>query len=106
MKTWSGNIITSISDHLTQFLLFPIKAQKEQKQEIYQRNFKNFNEKNFPEDLKNLNWDRVLELNKNNTNRSFKKLFETIEKLLDVYAPVSKLSKSKIKLRSKPWLTK
>ena len=27
----SGNIITSISDHLAQFLLFPIKAQKKTK---------------------------------------------------------------------------
>ena len=70
----SGNIITSISDHLAQFLLVPIKAKKKQKQEIYQRSFKNFDEKNFLEDLKNLNWDRVLELNKSNTNRSFKKI--------------------------------
>ena len=102
----SGNILTSISDHLAQFLLFPIKAQKKQKEEIYRRNFKHFNEKDFLKDLKNINWNRVLELNKNNTNQSFDKFFATIEKLLDVYAPITKLSKSEVKLLSKPWLTK
>ena len=102
----SGNIITLISEHLDQTLLFPMKAQKNKQKEIYQRNFEHFNEKNFLEDLKNLNWYRVLELNKNNTNRYFKKFFKTIEKLLDVYAPVTKLSKSETKLCSKPWLTK
>ena len=102
----TGNILTSISDHLAQFLLFPIKAHKTQKEEIYQRNFKHFNEEEFLRELNNLDWDRVLELNANNTNRSFNKFLETIEKLLDAYAPITKLSKAEVKLRSKPWLTK
>ena len=37
----SGNTITSISDHLAQFLLFPIEKTKDsKKKEIYKRNFK------------------------------------------------------------------
>ena len=35
----SGNIITCISDHLAQFLLFPIEKTMGSKKEIYKRNF-------------------------------------------------------------------
>ena len=104
-NSFSGNILTSISDHLAQFLLFPMKAYEKQKAETYQRNFKNFNEVDFLNDANRLKWNSVLELNKNNTNRSFDKFYETTEKLLDVYAPITRLSKAETKLSSKPWIT-
>ena len=43
-ETFSGNIATNISDHLAQFLAFPPKQTPHKKEnEIYKRNYKNFN---------------------------------------------------------------
>ena len=51
----SGNIITSISDHLAQFLLFPIEKTKgSKKKETYKRNFKSLEENELIEDLKSI----------------------------------------------------
>ena len=51
----SGNIITSISDHLAQFLLFPIQKTKgSKKKEIYKRKLKSLNGNQLIEDLKSI----------------------------------------------------
>ena len=68
----SGNIVTSISDHLAQFLFLPIDQLKtNNNKNIYQRNFKSFNQQIFLEDIQNLNWNNVLDLEKKDVNNSF-----------------------------------
>ena len=42
---------------------------------IYQRNFKSFNQQIFLEDIQNLNWNNVLELEKKDVDNSFDKFF-------------------------------
>ena len=102
----SGNIITSISDHLAQFLLFPIEKTKgSKKNEICKRNFKSLTGNELIEDLKSIDWNKALRLNQNQTNKSFKLFFHIFETLLDTYAPLKKLSNSELKLHSKPWIT-
>ena len=42
-KTLPGNIVKNISDHLTQFLSFPLKqTPHKKKKEIYKQNYKSF----------------------------------------------------------------
>ena len=106
-NAFSGNIVTSISDHLAQFLLLPIDQSKtNNNKNIYQRNFKGFSQQIFFEDIQNLNWDNALELEKKDIDNSFDKLFLIVETLLDTYAPIQKLTKAESKLKSKPWLTR
>ena len=50
----SGKIITSLSDHLAQFLLFPIEKTKSSEKKIYKRNFKSYTENKLIEDLKSI----------------------------------------------------
>ena len=65
----SGNILTTISDHLAQFILYPTEQLKrDNKMDIYKRSFKNFKPQDFQRDLQNINWDRALKINKNQTN--------------------------------------
>ena len=59
----SGNITTSISDHLTQFLLVlgqltgvPLHKAKEK------RSFHNFDPKAFEKDRENIDWNRTLQI--------------------------------------------
>ena len=48
----TGNILTTLSDYVAQFLLFPIKRTKpESKANNYCRNFKRFDPKVFLQDL-------------------------------------------------------
>ena len=70
-----GNIITSISDHLAQFLLFPIEKTKDtKKKEIYKRNFKSLAGNELIKDLRSIDWNKALRLNQNQTNKFFKLL--------------------------------
>ena len=99
----SGYINTSASDHLAQFLLFPIEKTKgSKKKEIYERNFKSLAGNELIEDLKSINWDKAFRLKQNQTNKSFKLFFHIFETLLDTCAPLKKLSNSEMKLLSKP----
>ena len=104
----SKNIITSISDHLAKFLFLSIDQFKtNNNKNIYQRNFKSFNQQISLEDIQNLNWYNVLELeNKKDVDNSFIIFFLMIEMLLDTYAPIQKLIKAELRLNSKHWLTR
>ena len=103
----SGNIVTSISDHLAQFLSLPIDQFKtNNNKNIYQRNLKSFNQQIFLEDIQNLNWNNILELENQDLDNSFNNFFLMIETVLDTYVPIKKLNKAELKLKSKSWLTK
>ena len=103
----SGNMVTSISDHLAQFLFLPIDQFKtNNNKNIYQRNLKSFNQQIFLEDIQNLNWDNILELENQDLDNSFNNFFLMIETVLDTYVPIKKLNKAELKLKSKSWLTK
>ena len=103
----SGNMVTSISDHLAQFLFLPIDQFKtNNNKNIYQRNLKSFNQQIFLEDIQNLNWNNILELENQDLDNSFNNFFLMIEMVLDTYVPIKKLNKAELKLKSKSWLTK
>ena len=64
-ETLSDNIITNISDHLAQFLSFPVKKSPHKtKKEIYKQNYKNFDADLFLSDLRNIDWQQALEISK------------------------------------------
>ena len=64
-KAISGNIGKSISDHLAQLLFLPIDEFKtNNNKNIYQCNFKSFNQQICLQDIQNLNWNNALELEK------------------------------------------
>ena len=103
----AGNILTTLSDHFAQLLLFPIKRTKpKSKANNYCHNFKRCDPKVFLQDLQNINWHTALNLDEENVDDSFDRFFQIIETFLDTYAPIEKLSRKKHKVMLKPWLTK
>ena len=69
---------------------------------VYQHNFRSFNQQIFLDDIQTgtfLSFKRVVD-------NSFNKFFVMIEMLLDTYAPIQKLTKAELKLKSKPWLAR
>ena len=63
-ETLLGNTVTNISCYLAQFLSFTLKQTPKKKKEIYKRNYKNFNVGQFISDLRNINWQEALEINR------------------------------------------
>ena len=98
--------MTSISDHLAQFFLFPLsQTTRDKKKEIYKRTFKHFNAENFLNDVQNFDWDQALKIDKKLVDKSFDKFFNILELLLDTHAPLKRLSNAELKFLTKPWIT-
>ena len=94
----SGNLTSSISDHLPQFLLIPNMNtnNNSKKQNIFKRNFSKFNREDFLLDLLDIEWDNVISVDKHDPNYSFDHFNNTINELLDKHAPFKKCRKSSI----------
>ena len=102
----SGIFTIDISDHFSQFLFLPKSNCLDNKEKMIFRNFKNFNEKEFLRCVSLVEWEKTIEINKNDPNVSIKLFLNQINTLLDKYAPFKSLSRSKKKLSSKPWITR
>ena len=98
----SGNIILTISDHFAQFLLQKdIKIDKS-KPNLFRQNFKNFNETLFDFKLRQIDWNTIPEIDKEETDTSFNNFLLTFNNLLEQHAPLKKLSNKEIKTLKKP----
>ena len=102
----SGNLCISISDHLPSFLLVPRGNQYHlPKQNFYKRDTKNFNRTDFILDFFEIDWDALVQLDKNDVNLSLTSFFTKFDELLDKHMPLKKLSKIELKRKTKPWVT-
>ncbi len=105
----SGNILIEISDHLIQFLILEGYVRDKILPDInmYKRDFKNFNEREFNEVVINgIDWDRICAFEKNDPDFSCKNFINTFNFHLDEFAPYKKVTKNEYKLMLKPWITK
>ena len=95
-----------IADHLFQFVLLEgfFKDLVPKKVNLYERNFKNFVDREFNEAFSYINWDEILLINENDPNVAINNFHRHIDYLLDELAPNKKLSKKELKLKSRPWI--
>ena len=103
LETYSigGNITASISDHFPQFSSINIFDKPVKNKNVkYGRSYKYFNQNEFANELKKINWQSILLGNA--TEESFNKFFLVIEHLLNEMAPLRKLSKKEIELQKHP----
>ena len=105
-KDSAGNILTSISDHLTQYLLIsnqPELSLNDSKKETLK--IRKFNKKCFLEESRNIDWDNYLKTYKKDTDLSFELSLRKIKFIYNKNSPFS-TPKRKIKRdTSKPWMT-
>ena len=107
-SSMSGNISSSISDHLTQFFMLPefISDSSPTKYNIISYDWDKFNNQSFLEDFENINWNEVLESNQDNINITFENYLNTMNALINSHAPLKELNKKQRKFQQKPWITK
>ena len=103
----SGNITASISDHLPQICIVPniFSNSPTPKINVYERDWKNFNQEEFLIDFAASDWNLMLKIGQNDVNSSFNVFLKHINILLDKFAPFKKISKYKLKFKSKPWIS-
>ena len=103
----SGNITTSISDHMAQFLLktttYPTMPKTTPL--VYKRNYNNFNKEHFLLDILEVNWDAHLFSEHNDVNNSIQKFCVIINTLLDRHAPLKRVPRKNQANKLKPWLS-
>ena len=63
-KSKTGNITTIISDHFCQFVSLPLAENTDNKKSQFGRNFRNFDKEHFSQDIKHVNWENILEIEK------------------------------------------
>ena len=104
----SGNLLIEISDHLTQFLILQgfVKERGLSETNLFRRNFSNFNEREFKEEILNMNWVNICKIDKNDPNISWNNFFNSMTYQLDEYAPFKKVTKKEYNLMFKPWISK
>ena len=103
----SGNLTTTVSDHLPQFAIIPniygnISGNKSN---IYERAWSKFDRENFILDYFSIDWEDLLKIDELNADNSTKTYLDKVNMLLDTYAPLKKINKYKLKFKSKPWIT-
>ena len=77
----SGNLELDLSDgHLPSFLIIPKNNQNHlpKKHNIYTRSAKNFNSEVFIQDFRNIDWDNITDITKNDVNYSAENFFVKI----------------------------
>ena len=98
----SGNIISDISDHFTQFCTISSPSLKSlhYKYKKKVRSFSNFSEECFLKELSDLNFSLGEDV-----DQMFSNFYKKINKIINKHAPLVKPSKRTIKNFSKPWIT-
>ena len=74
------------------------------KQKSFKRE-KNFDEESLVSEVININWKSVLEIEKGNPNLTFENFNIKMHEVINTYLPLKKLSKKRLKIQAKPWIT-
>ena len=90
----ASNIATSISDHLTQFLITTNENKSlPEKQQIQIRTYKNYTKDKFLIYLKQISWNNYVKTNQNDPHQFFELFFQKPDQLFDKYCPKNKITK-------------
>ena len=103
----SDNLTATISDHLPQFVIIPnmFVNISGNKSNIYERDWSKFDQENFILDYFSVDWEDLLKIDERNADNSTKIYLDKINMLLDIYTPLKKNNKYKLKFKYKPWIT-
>ena len=89
----SGNLEINLSDgHLPSFFIMPKQNQNHipKKHNIFTRSFKNFSREDFLLDYLSINWDDVIDTDRNDVNYSMDNFLSNFNNILDVHMPLRK----------------
>ena len=101
----SGNIISDISDHFSQFCIFRSFQKTPNASNVIMRDFSKYSEKRFIQDVSKINWNLGIADTNNNIDKSFSNFYNKLNEIINKHAPLRPISKRRLKLMNKPWIT-
>ena len=103
----SGNVTSTFSDHLPQFIFLPEFFSKipVTKSNILRRDWKQFESSKFISDFNQINWEQILYNSENDVKFSMNEYLSKIDSLLNAHAHFKKFNKKELKFLTKPWIT-
>ena len=104
-NTKSGNILTAISDHLSQFLVIYNQDKLSTAHYKKMRDWSKFDNDSFLAKLSAIDWPEVLQLDRCDVNLSFNSFYDTIDNLLNECAPLINVQIRKLPKPCNPWIT-
>ena len=101
-----GNLTFTTSDHLPQvlFILSMFSDNPATKSNIFERTWKNFNQAEFVMDYFDKDWSNILNFKHGDVNVSMENFVNNMNDLRDKHAPFKKITKYKLKFKTKPWI--
>ena len=78
----SGNVVSDVSDHFTQFCIFHSCKNKISPPRQKIRHYSRFSESLFHYELSQIEWDSIITDNQNDIDRTFSNFFNTLNKLV------------------------
>ena len=106
MHILSGNIVSDISDHFSQFCVCRSLGRKIKPRKIVSRDTSKFSEEKFVNDLSQLHWESILSESSNDVNKSFSTFYNKLNRIVNKHASINTVSKRKAKQLNKPWITR
>ena len=102
-----GYPYVTVSVHLPQFLFAPniLSNPSDNISNIFERNWSKFNKENFILDYFDKNWSDILQLDQQNVDLSIESFLNNMNSILDSNAPFKRVSKYKLRFKTKPWIT-
>ena len=93
------------SDHYANFVVFEnfLKNDREEKNDVYRRDYKNIDANLLINDFNNTDWE-ILVYNEINLEIASQNLIDIIEDLFEKHVPLKKLSNRQVKYVNKPWI--
>ena len=106
-RTISGNILCDITDHLPNFLIINKFSYNfsNSKIVIYRRDYSNFASDYFLNEVKSVHWEEVLPAQAD-ASVVFDSFHAKITEIIDKHVPLKKVSKRRLLLSAKPWITR
>ena len=72
---------------------------------VFERDWSKFDQENFNLDYVDIDWSNLLNLNEKNVDLSTNNFLNAMNSLLNKCAPFKKISKYKLKFKTKTWIT-
>ena len=101
----SRNILYDISDHLPNFLIINKFSSLPSHMKFLKRDYSKFNQQLFVNDISSVDWTTILP-QRTGVDDIFEAFYSEPNRIVNVHAPLRKLSNREVKLNAKPWITK
>ena len=93
----SGNIISDVSDHFSQFCIFRSARDRIKSVKRKMRDFTNFDRDSFTQDLNQIDWQSIIANGNNDIDYIFSSFCSKYNKIINKHVPIKQISRHQLK---------